>query len=489
MDSGNRRGGPLRDGTERRAGFPGTPLDRRGFFRRAGVYAGAAALAPSLQGLIACVEEGARPRRGDGAGERTQGRAGTGPGYGELLPAGPELALPAGFRYVKLGVEGSRMSDGRLTPRAHDGMAAFPLPNGHVRLIRNHEDRDTPRRATLRGDPARAYDPRGGGGTTSLEIRVDEEGAAAPVLVRDFLSLSGTIVNCAGGPTPWRSWLSCEESAAGPGHGWDRAHGYVFEIPVSAEQEVAAVPLKALGRFVHEAVAVDPDSGIVYETEDQGRAGFYRFLPDRPGDLRAGGHLEMLAVKGQPQARLSRGQTVGELLPVEWVPIKDPDPADAERHPDSVFRQGLARGAARFSRLEGCWHGDGSVFFHSTNGGDARAGQVWQYLPGRQALTLAFESPSRRVLDSPDNITVSPRGGILICEDAFGTSHLRGLTPSGRIFDFARNRLNRREFAGATFSPGGRVLFVNIQGDTRSWGPGNPGMTLAIWGPWEEGPL
>ncbi|MDX1396354.1 MAG: DUF839 domain-containing protein, partial [Gemmatimonadota bacterium] len=263
-----------------------------------------------------------------------------------------------------------------------------------------------------------------------------------------------------------------------------------FEVPAAADEQTPAVPLRDMGRFVHEAVAVDPATGIVYETEDVNRrAGFYRFTPRTPGRLNDGGALEMLAIAGRPEADLRRGQRTGAWLPVDWVPIEDPDPEGAEADASTVFNEGRGKGGARLSRLEGCWYGDGSIYFHSTNGGEAQSGQVWRYVPEQDALVLVFESPDAEVLDAPDNLTVSPRGGLILCEDATGSSRLHGLTVDGEIFEFARNILNGREFAGATFSPDGRILFVNIQGDLDSFGPGNLGMTFAIRGPWEEGPL
>jgi secreted PhoX family phosphatase len=369
-------------------------------------------------------------------------------------------------------------------------MAAFPLPNGNVRLVRNHENRDDPGTAAVKGDAASAYDRKGGGGTTSLEVRVANDGTAE--LVRDFVSLNGTIVNCAGGPTPWGSWLSCEESVDGRANGWGEEHGYIFEVPATAEGPVTPVPLKAMGRFVHEAVAVDPATGIVYETEDsKPTAGFYRFIPATRGRLAAGGRLQMLAVEGRPNYDTGTGQKVGASLPVRWVDVADPDPKQNGDNPSAIFDQGFAKGAARFARLEGCWYGDKSIYFHATNGGDAEVGQVWRYRPTSAdggALVLVFESPSRDVLDSPDNITVSPRGGIVMCEDGDGEQFLRGLTPDGAIFDLGKNILNEAEFAGACFSPDGRVLFVNIQGSTLDSGT-EQGRTLAIRGPWERGAL
>lgn len=487
---------------------------RGGLTRREFLTAGAGAgVGAMLSGLVArnAMAQPSRDRMVAGDGEG---------GYGPLRPAGPELALPAGFTYRMFGVEGTIMSDGDPTPKGHDGMAAFALGGGspsggppsgrpggpppgrgrgrgrgrpgeesssNIILVRNHEDRDNALTATVKGDPATAYDEKGGGGTTSLEVEPGGERS----LVRDFQSLNGTIVNCAGGPTPWGTWISCEETTAGETQGWTQDHGYNFEVPASADDEVEAVPLKAMGRFVHEAVAVDPRTGIVYETEDRGTAGFYRFIPDSEGDM-SEGRLQMLAVKGRPNYNTTSGQRVGQPLPVEWVDIEDPDPPEAEVNSLAVFQQGSERGGALFSRLEGCWYGDGSVFFHATDGGDAELGQVWEYRPrGRSGgqLILIFESESPEMLDAPDNITVSPRGGIVICEDGDGEQFLRGLTPEGRIFDFALNIKNDREFAGACFSPDGETLFVNIQGDTRKPGPGNLGMTFAIWGPWEDGAL
>jgi secreted PhoX family phosphatase len=457
-------------------------MDRRKFL---GAAAGAL-FAPSLEGLVARAHAAeARRVRGMVAGPG-QG------GYGPLVNAGRHLALPAGFAYEVMGVEGTPMSNGQPTPRAHDGMAAFALRNGNVRLVRNHEVAEPTATSRPIGDPARAYDRLGPGGTTSLEVRVKRDGSRE--LVRDFVSLGGTLINCAGGPTPWGSWLTCEETVQGTGPAQrGKDHGYVFEVDAHAEEQVEAVPLKAMGRFVHEAVAVDPRTGIVYETEDRATGGFYRFIPKVRGKLREGGRLQMLAVRGRPQFDTRTGQTQRVWMPVEWVGIADPDPAGAEADALSVYNQGVALGAATFARLEGCFYGHDSIFFHATNGGDRALGQVWQYRPGpgpdEGRLQLLFESTAREVLDQPDNLTVSPRGGIVICEDADQVCHLRGLTPDGRIFDFARNILNDNEFAGACFSPDGRTLFVNCQGDIRSGQTGKLGRTYAIWGPWERGAL
>jgi secreted PhoX family phosphatase len=270
------------------------------------------------------------------------------------------------------------------------------------------------------------------------------------------------------------------------------------------------VPLKAMGRFAHEA-AVAAASGLLYLTEDAGNtSGFYRFTPREPTDLSAG-RLQMLAVTGAPEAILYTGHAPGARLPVHWVDVANPDP-DLERGAPTCYAQGRAQGGAAFNRLEGIYRGeDGeSVYFVSTSGGDQRSqdgvgyGQLWHYLPAAGArksdeLVLAFESPAGSVLESPDNLCITPRGGMLFCEDdaiADGDRHplaagqtevnrLVGLGAKGEPFTFAVNLHNNSEFAGACFSPDGEILFVNIFGD----GKAGSGMTCAAWGPWADGPL
>lgn len=455
-------------------------IDRRRFLQRSAALAGRAVVGlAALESLAACASLGnARRLAGPGDG-----------GYGPLERAGPELALPRGFEYRVLGIEGSPLSDGYRTPGRHDGMAAFPLPNGNIRLIRNHEVANAPRPDAAVGDPAKAYDLGAGGGTVSLEIDPQTR-----QVIRSFISLNGTWRNCAGGPTPWGSWLSCEEAFFGPESGFERLHGYVFEVPAEAEETVTAEPLVALGRLVHEAVAVDPETGIIYQTEDYTRAGFYRFVPRVPfvrgsqGDLGAGGRLQMLAVAGKPRYDTRTWQRVGAELPVTWVDIDDPDPQGGPEQVSAVFEQGYSAGGALFARLEGCWYGGGRVYFVSTNGGDAQLGQVWEYRPAEGAeggLRLVFESPSRHVLNRPDNVAVSPRGAVVLCEDSGADrQYVRGITPDGRVFDLAANLASDSEFAGVCFSPDGRTMFFNALGDARGR---QPGMTFAVWGPWEEG--
>jgi hypothetical protein len=475
---------------------------RRRFFRRSGAMAGAVVTGTTLATLSAHMA--LAHDEGHGRGRRGRARASD---YGNLAPVADQngdmvLALPKGFEYVTFSKTGEAFGTGLAVPRNHDGMACFDGRGDVVRLIRNHELRNAAGDFTLavNGPAPLRYDTKGMGGCMTLDFDTKRKR-----LVRQFISVGGTVVNCAGGYA-WRDagWITCEETTNGVNQGFDKPHGYNFLVPASAGSTVAAIPFKAMGRFSHEASVAD-EEGIVYQTEDAGNSsGFYRFTPNQRENLAAGGLLEMLAVTGNAGASMFIGQRVGVRLPVHWVPIPVPDP-NLEGGGLSCFAQGRAAGGAAFNRLEGIWRGldGGSMYFVSTSGGEAQRGQLWHYIPGRHGdadeLVLVFQSPLGSVLDSPDNITVTPNGGLLFCEDdASGDSDGHPLAPgiaevnrligiglAGETFEFAVNRLNDSEFAGATFSPDGEILFVNLFGDAA---PGS-GMTCAIWGPWERGPL
>lgn len=420
--------------------------------------------------------------------------------FGPLVPD-PDgiLALPEGFSYTLFSRAGEEMDDGFLVPGMHDGMAAFPGPDGHTVLVRNHEiSWGTPaargpfgpaneRLALLDAD--RLYDAgRAGtpalGGTTTLLFDTRTQR-----LVGHRLSLIGTLRNCAGGPTPWGTWLTCEETVDLAGGGRARDHGWVFEVPATWDAPLAdPEPLRALGRFNHEAVAVHDGSGCLYLTEDDGEGLFYRFVPDEPGRLAAGGRLQALAVRRRPSLDTRNWSGVG-VAPGQWVDVEWLDLDQVEAPADDLRHRGFAAGAARFARGEGIWGGDDGIYFACTNGGSARAGQIWRYRPspdegtpdekGRPgALELFLEPNDSTLVEHADNLTMAPWGDLVVCEDGTGDDYLLGVTPEGEIYRLGHNVSGPGEFAGACFSPDGSTLFVNMQ---------SQGWSFAITGPWHGG--
>jgi hypothetical protein len=426
-------------------------------------------------------------------------------GYGPLI-ADPNgmLDLPQGFSYRILSQGGETMSDGLVVPGQFDGMGCFALEGTRVALVRNHELKG--RNANHRNwgpggqDQAligrlpveKAYDTyKDGrplpGGTTTLVYDM-----ATGEVVSQHLSLAGTSTNCCGGHTPWGSWLTCEETEETPDTAdVEKEHGYVFEVPANASGLVDPVPLKALGRFDHEAVCVDPRTGIVYETEDKVDGLFYRFIPNTPGKLAEGGRLQALAVKGRPGASTTnhtdRFWNVGDWVEVEWI-----DMSDVESPAGDLRQRGHAAGAALVARGEGIFWGENELYMTATSGGPLQRGQVLRYVPspaegtpdeaaqpGR--LQLFVESTNEKTLNMADNLAIAPNGHLILCEDNYSDTtrnHLKGVTPDGKVYTIARNVFRgNAELAGAVFSPDGSTLFVNIM---------FPGITLAITGPWDS---
>ncbi|MBI98099.1 MAG: hypothetical protein CMO78_06170 [Verrucomicrobiales bacterium] len=294
-------------------------------------------------------------------------------------------------------------------------------------------------------------------------------------MARQFLSLAGTLKNCAGGLTPWGSWITCEETTDRASKTLAQDHGYNFEVPATAEPTLTkAVPLRAMGRFNHEAVAVDPKTGIVYETEDRDDGLIYRFIPKVKGQLAKGGKLQALVVRGMPSldTRNWKEQRVGVAakLPVQWL-----DMDDVESPKDDLRQRGFKKGAARFARGEGMWYSRNSIYFACTNGGKKKDGQVWRLTS--DTLELFAEPNDEALCDNCDNLTVAPWGDLILCEDGGNEQFLVGIMPEGKFFKLGRNAKSNSEFAGACFSPDGKTLFVNIQ---------HAGLTLAITGPWAD---
>lgn len=420
------------------------------------------------------------------------------PSLGPLLPDPTGVCdLPVGFSYRIISRQGSEMADGLIVPGKPDGMAAFPGSDGRVLLVRNHEnmpnDRPGPfgpgneRLGRIALD--RLYDAGGGrtpglGGTTTLvydPVKNEVE--------REFLSLAGTWRNCAGGPTPWGSWVTCEETVDRAGVGSkvtaDQDHGWCFEVPARAEPGLAdPVPLKAMGRFNHEAIAVGVDGDVVYLSEDREDGLLYRLLPTRPGELRAGGRLQALVLRDVPRGDTRNWQqnragiAVGASLAATWV---DLDQVECPRD-DDLRRRGHAAGAALFARGEGMWTGTDGIYLACTSGGPAQCGQLWRYRPGADprgdgVLELFVESTDPQRLCMADNICTAPAGGLFVCEDRGGAGQrLLHVAHDGTVRPFAACP-KAGEWAGICVSPDGATVFANLQA---------MGLTLAIRGPWHS---
>lgn len=414
-------------------------------------------------------------------------------GYGALTtdPKGL-LDLPRGFSYKVISQLGDAMSDGLHVPDRADGMGCITVDDQRVALIRNHELHPThleQQPVSIQQHRAEfAYDHYASGvalpGGTSTIIYNLKTGNVE----KQFISLAGTVRNCAGGITPWGSWLTCEENVERAGDKRHQDHGYVFEVPASAKRLTEAKPIKAMGRFNHEAAAVDPKTGIVYMTEDRGDSLLYRFVPKVYGQLHKGGKLQALAVVGKAGFDTRNWQSASMQVQrwheVRWIDLENP-----ESPQDDLRKQGYEKGAAVFARGEGVHWGDNEIYFCCTNGGNKQLGQIMRYQPsvhegtaeenaspGR--LQLFLESSDTSLYNFGDNLTVASNGHLMVCEDQYSEvveNHIRGVTPKGEVYTLAKLTA-QTELAGACFSPDGQTLFVNVY---------SPAKTLAITGPWQ----
>ncbi|WP_238011850.1 DUF839 domain-containing protein [Dactylosporangium sp. AC04546] len=437
------------------------------------------------------------------------------------------LALPAGFSYRIVTREGvTDMSGGQgKTPGLHDGTGVVDAGHNRLTIIQNHEL--TPHMTTY-GVPHIAgtvYDPGAvnAGGCTVITT----DGAGKPTA--EWVGIAGTVRNCAGGVTPWGTWLTCEEttinagatwSAAGQTGTYEKAHGYVFEVFPRDSAHQLPKPIKAFGRYDHEALAVEPNLRQVYLSEDaSGPNGlFYRWTAPRGVKLGPGAANTLAddaGVLAAMQIRMDDGSILpdvayltsaqlGRPFKVTWIAVPERDAKTQSVR--TQFADGTVTRGKKFEGVwstgKGCYVVNSFAFGASDLPADATKhdGMVWYYDYADETITLvtyfphnpagegegAFPKYADLTFDGPDNVTVTPWGTLVLAEDGVRASHVLSSVPGGPTYAIARNMLSNgtsngnptySEFTGPTFSPDGRVLFVNIQ---------TPGLTLAITGPWQK---
>jgi secreted PhoX family phosphatase len=424
------------------------------------------------------------------------------------------LALPAGFGYAIVTRTGvTRLDRGQgLTPSDPDGMAVWSAGRGRYTIIQNHEN-DPGAEHGVPHVKGTVYDPGAVAAGGCTVITTDRAGRN----LGEVVGISGTVSNCAGGPTPWGTWLTCEETDDRAGDDWEEGertgvfqkdHGYVFEV--WADGHADPRPIKCLGRFEHEALAVDRDRTKIYLSEDaDGPNGlFYRWTAPRGVRLRD----RVLTDLGPNAGRLDAMQIIlddGSVLPdvayltsaqlgrpfrVRWIEVPE---RDARTTP---IREQFADGeVTRGRKFEGVWGTDEGVYVVNSYAWDEgelpidaapHDGMVWFYNYRNQTIQLVTYFPHQPTaedgaparytdltFDGPDNVTVTPWGSLVLAEDGAGASHVLSSIPGGPTYAIARNQLNDSEFCGPTFTDDGKVLFVNLQ---------DPGLTLAITGPWDR---
>ncbi|MDV5145545.1 DUF839 domain-containing protein [Streptomyces sp. SBC-4] len=381
-------------------------MERRSFLRGAVIGTSAAAFGGSLW---------------HGAAFAAPAQPGAGP-YGALGAANSHgIQLPAGFTSRIIARSGQTVTGTSYTwHNAPDGGACFVDGTGWI-YVSNSE-----------------INPSGG----ASAVRFNSAGT----ITGAYRILSNTRQNCAGGATPWNTWLSCEEVSL----------GYVYE---SNPWGGTAYRRDAMGRFKHEAAAADPVRKVIYLTEDESNGCFYRFIPTTWGNLSAG-TLQVLVA-----GTASSGSFT-------WQNVPDPDGS-----PTTTRTQ--VSGSKKFNGGEGCYYADDTVWF--TTKGDNR---VWQVNLATGTYELAYDDSlvsGTAPLTGVDNVTGTTSGDLFVSEDG-GNMEICVITPDDIVAPFLRiNGQSSSEITGPAFSPDGTRLYFSSQRGTT--GSSSGGITYEVTGP------
>ena len=387
------------------------------------------------------------------------------------------IDVHSSLSYDIISRQGDLMSDGYSVPGNPDGMAAFSMENNHTVLIRNHELGRTSGRlmGPFKNPSADAlklgkmhYDPNAFGGTTSIVID-----NSTNQVVKEYLSLVGTMTNCAGGISPMNTWLTCEENISKKQKN-KISHGYVFEVDPRKDYLQQPIPIKQMGRFQHEAIAFDKYRNG-YLTEDRSDGLLYKYVP-KSRDSLIEGDLYALKIKIKDSRNWEkRNVAKNREYKIEWVKLEDVDPTS-----DTLREEGREKGATVFARGEGITYDGNSIFITCTSGGRHRKGQIWKIDPKSEqdaTLELWYEVENKDGINMPDNLTIAPWGDLIVCEDNPVLDRLWGITQDGKPYIIAENNYSDAELAGACFSPDGNTLYINIQQN---------GLTISIDGDWNS---